>query len=76
MFDFDEDDIDTLLVQFRALGLIKPSEKKRSVKDTATYWALTTYGDQLMVQLRALHKESTIKRKRGEKTHKSTDEDE
>jgi hypothetical protein len=55
-FHFQNHDIDTCIVQFRALGLIKESDKKRSVKDTSTYWALTPYGDQLMVQLRALKK--------------------
>jgi len=55
-FTFLDHDIDTCIVQFRALGLIRESDKKRSVKDTATYWSLTPYGDRLMVQLRALRK--------------------
>lgn len=53
-FGFLDDDIYTIVVQFRALGLLKESDKERSVRDTATYWTLTPYGDQLMVQLRAL----------------------
>lgn len=55
-FTFSDHDLDTCIVQFRALGLIQQSDKKRSVKDTATYWQLTPYGDRLMVQLRALRR--------------------
>ena len=64
-FSFSDDDIYTIVVQLRALGLIKESEKKRSVRDTATYWALTPYGDQLMVQLRALSRSVKEQRKIG-----------
>jgi hypothetical protein len=56
-FYFSPEDIETCIVQFRALGLMKESIKNRSVKDTKTYWALTSYGDQLMVQLRAIKRE-------------------
>jgi hypothetical protein len=48
--------IETAIVQFRALGLIKESIRQRSVKDTNTYWTLTAYGDQLMIQLRAIRR--------------------
>ena len=41
-------------VQLRALGLIKTSEKVRSVKDTMAYWTLTPYGDTVMTRLLAL----------------------
>jgi hypothetical protein len=58
-FAFADHDIDTCIVQFRALGLIRESDRKRSIKDTATYWSLTSYGDRLMVQLRALRKAPT-----------------
>ncbi len=50
-------EIDTCIIQLRALGLIKVNDKKRSVKDTGTYWTLTPYGDTLMVQLRAVHRD-------------------
>lgn len=50
-------EIDTCIIQLRALGLIKINDKKRSVKDIGTYWTLTPYGDALMVQLRAIHRE-------------------
>lgn len=56
-FNFDTVNIETCLVQFRALGLLKESVKQRSVKDTNTYWTLTSYGDQLMVNLRAIRKD-------------------
>lgn len=49
-------DFQTVKIQFRALGLIQKNEKKRSIKDTDTYWCLTPYGDSAMVQLRALKK--------------------
>lgn len=55
-FEFSRDQIDTCIVQLRALGLIKESQKPRSVKDTRTYWTLTQYGDHLMTQLRALRR--------------------
>jgi hypothetical protein len=38
-------------VQLRALGLITKSEKKRSIKDSETYWSLTTFGDLQMTKL-------------------------
>ena len=49
--------IETAIVQFRALGLIRENIRQRSVKDTKTYWTLTPYGDQLMIQLRAIRRE-------------------
>lgn len=49
-------EIDTCIVQFRALGLITESQKKRSVTDSGKYWALTPYGDHKLVQLRAIRK--------------------
>jgi hypothetical protein len=58
----------TCLVQFRALGLLTESEKKRSVRDTGTYWQLTQHGDHLMVQLRALHKNIVEKKATGSKS--------
>lgn len=49
-----QDDFETTLVQFRALGLMKKSDKNRSVKDTDTYWTLTPYGSEVMNRLRAI----------------------
>ena len=34
--------------------IIAKSEKARSVKDVATYWTLTPYGDDTMTHLRAI----------------------
>ena len=59
-FEFRDDEIETCIVQLRALGLIKENDRKRSVKDSGTYWALTPYGNTLMVQLRAVRREPTV----------------
>jgi hypothetical protein len=67
-FTFSQTQIDTCLVQLRALGLIKESDRKRSVTDTNTYWTLTPYGDRLMVQLRALTREPVGRRVPGGKS--------
>ena len=56
-FSHSPSEIDTCVIQLRALGLIKVNDKKRSVKDIGTYWTLTPYGDALMVQLRAVHRD-------------------
>ncbi|MFD1945329.1 DUF4062 domain-containing protein [Nocardioides aestuarii] len=52
--DVTDEDFQTLLLQFKALGLIQHSQRNRSVKDTANYWSLTPYGETRLVQLRAL----------------------
>jgi Domain of unknown function (DUF4062) len=55
-FKVSADDFQTIKVQLRALGLITKSTNSRSVKDTATYWTLTPYGDNAMTRLRAIRK--------------------
>lgn len=55
--EINEDVFQTIKIQLRALGLIEQSDKKRSIKDTATYWTLTKKGDNLMVNLRAIRRE-------------------
>jgi hypothetical protein len=55
-FQVDRDDFQTVKVQLRALGLITKSTKNRSVKDTATYWTLTAYGDNQLTRLRAIRR--------------------
>ncbi len=55
-FKADSDCFQTIKIQLRALGLITKSTKSRSVKDTATYWTLTPYGDNVMMRLRAIRK--------------------
>lgn len=57
-FKFRSDDIETCIIQFRALNYIKENIKQRSIKDTNTYWSLTPYGDYLMTQLRAIRKDN------------------
>lgn len=49
-------DFDTIAVQARALGLIKPSLKKRSLRDTERYWMLTPFGETMMTRLRAIRR--------------------
>jgi hypothetical protein len=51
------DDFGTILVQLTALGLITKSERKRSVSNRGTYWALTPYGETRTIQLRAIKKD-------------------
>jgi hypothetical protein len=55
-FKIDSNIFQTIKIQLRALGLITKSMKSRSVKDTATYWTLTPYGDTVMTRLRAIQK--------------------
>ncbi|MFI2490262.1 DUF4062 domain-containing protein [Promicromonospora kroppenstedtii] len=49
-----DEDFQTILLQFDALGLIQHSKRARSLKDTANYWTLTPYGHTRLVQIRAL----------------------
>jgi hypothetical protein len=51
-----DNDFHTLIIQFRALGLISESVKKRSIHDKGTYWKLTPFGDTVMTRLRAIRK--------------------
>lgn len=50
------DNFMSILIQFKALGLIEQSIKNRSVKDLNTYWKLTKKGDDLITKLRAIKK--------------------
>jgi hypothetical protein len=67
-FKFKNEDLDTCIVQLRALGLITGSERKRSLRDAGTYWTLTQFGDRQMVILRALRRTPLPPRKVGAKT--------
>jgi hypothetical protein len=60
----EDEQIETCIIQLRALGLIRENQRKRSVHDKGTYWTLTLYGDQRMVQLRA-HRKGAHARDRG-----------
>lgn len=52
----EDNSFNQVKVQLRALGLINKSDKKRSIKDSETYWQLTDYGDFLMTRLVAISK--------------------
>ena len=56
-FKISKDSFDLIRVQFRALGLICLSEKKRTTRDISTYWQLTPYGDYLLTQLMAIKRQ-------------------
>jgi len=53
-----DDDFGTMIVQMRALGLVERSDKARSVRDTASYWTLTPFGDQHLTELRAIRRKT------------------
>lgn len=72
---FSDEAIDTCFVQFRALGLMEESIKKRSLKETRTFWRLTEHGDKLMVRLRAIHREAPKEVKRESSVSESTEEE-
>ena len=52
--DITQESLNLVKVQFKALGLIQLSEKKRNVRNLNTYWTLTPYGDYVMTQLLAV----------------------
>jgi hypothetical protein len=62
----DEDDFQQIKVQLRALGLITMSQRRRGVKDTNTYWALTPRGDAYLVRLRAMRRDDASKQPKPE----------
>lgn len=43
-----------IIIQFKALQLIKLSQRKHPPSDKNIYWTLTPYGDQLMTELNAI----------------------
>jgi len=57
-FSISDKNFQTIKIQLRALGLITQSKKNRSVKDNATYWTLTPYGDNVMTRLIAIKRNS------------------
>ena len=52
----EESSFQTIKVQLYALHIIELSDKKRTIKDTDTYWKLTPYGLRVMMHLKALRK--------------------
>ena len=55
-----DEDFQTIKVQLLALGLIQKSVKKRSLKDTATYWSLTPYGEHYLTILKAIPSDAAV----------------
>lgn len=57
-FSLNDADFNTIKVQLLALKLISKSTKKktRSVSDRNAYWMLTSYGEVVMMSLRAIKK--------------------
>lgn len=53
-FSIDEEDLETIIIQLKALGIIIRSMQTRAVTDKDTYWVLTPYGERVMNQLRAV----------------------
>lgn len=51
-----DDSFQVVKVQFIALGLIRESTKTHSAANTNVYWSLTTWGQRLLVQLKAIQK--------------------
>lgn len=54
----EEESFQQIKVQLIALRIIEISDRKRTVKDTETYWHLTPYGFRVMMNLKALRRES------------------
>lgn len=59
--NLENEDLKTVIVQLRALGLITHAERKRSTRDSTPYWTLTRLGDQT-TRLRAIRKRKRKKR--------------
>lgn len=53
----EEESFQQIKVQLIALRIIEFSDRKRTVKDTETYWHLTPYGYRVMMNLKALRKD-------------------
>jgi len=49
-----DEDFQNIKIQLRALGLIAKSNKARKPTEEKGFWTLTLYGDELMMQLRAI----------------------
>jgi len=57
-FEMADKDYKVVMVQLIALGLIKKSDRPRSVNDTNSYLTLTPYGHSVMTQLIAVRRPS------------------
>lgn len=52
----EEESFQQIKVQLIALRIIEISDRKRTVKDTETYWHLTPYGFRVMMNLKAMRR--------------------
>lgn len=52
----NETSFEKIKVQLRALGLVEKSTRPHSIKDDATYWTLTPYGDAIMTKIHAIRR--------------------
>jgi uncharacterized protein DUF4062 len=59
-FHVSDDSFQTIKVQLFALGLIQRGSQKRGVGDRATYWMLTSYGEDYLMKLRARKKGDAV----------------
>ncbi|MCE9530684.1 MAG: DUF4062 domain-containing protein [Planctomycetes bacterium] len=57
----NNDDFQAIKVQLIALGLMQKSDRRRGVSDTDTYWTLTPYGENYVMKLRALRRDTSVK---------------
>lgn len=57
--DLSETNLQQIIVQFRALGLVTPSVRQRSLRDRARYWKLTPYGMTVMTRLCAIRRSAS-----------------
>ncbi|MFT0859437.1 DUF4062 domain-containing protein [Ancylobacter sp. G4_0304] len=57
-YDITDETFGSVIVQFRALGLIEKGTRKRAVSDRANYWRLTERGERHLVGLLAQKKPS------------------
>ncbi len=55
-----DDTFQAIKVQLVALGLIRKTDRKRAVSDTATYWSLTPFGEAYLMRLRAMRKDQPV----------------
>jgi hypothetical protein len=53
-FKISDHDFYTIKIQFIALGLVRKSQRQRSLRDASTYWSLTSFGEQRLTTLRAI----------------------
>lgn len=55
----EEESFQQIKVQLIALRIIELSDRKKTIKDTETYWHLTSYGFRVMMNLKALKRIQT-----------------